>query len=478
MVSTHDKQMSRFHAQFVGELDATYMSYRPSPAHDVRTRADISLLSISDRAACLHILERARVCTATQLANLIYPSVRTALRRSRKLWLNSLVTRESLPVERGGIPVAYRLSASGRRRIHLNAYRSPGLMTARHSLDGVELASSLVRHDPGLAQLWWTEWLVPDIGAGVNPDQLVVIDTGEASALILVEVDESTERPPVIRERLTAYAKLFEDHHVGWHLLWVTNSPERLARLRQIAGPMRLASLAGRCWGASIGEVSELGANAEVLAVGASQAPRPLRELATDLKARRTSHPVGSPAWVRLLANGGREDIGALWRGIERQVGESVEARAPVASTSTAERPQPPVEKQLAAADRSRTESLKTPQSPTAAVRPFGLEDMASTELAVLITARDRNEQQVFEAATVIAARRAWGELDDAAEILCRSYESDEQLLGLRLVRRYQGIDPTMRHALTGLVRHLARRGEANVAAMAQSALEEMTGGS
>jgi hypothetical protein len=192
-------------------------------------------------------------------------------------------------------------------------------MTTRHSLDGVEPVASLVRHDPGLVQLWWTEWLIPDIGAGVNPDQLVVIDTGDASALILAEVDESTERPPVIRERLTAYAKLFDPYPTGWHLLWVTNSPERLARLRQIAGPMKLSALAGRCWGVPVGEVSDLGSSAQVLAVGASLPPRSLRAIATDPKARRTSYPVGSPAWVRLLANGGREDISGLWHGIERE---------------------------------------------------------------------------------------------------------------------------------------------------------------
>jgi hypothetical protein len=350
-------------------------------------------------------------------------------------------------------------------------------MTTRHSLDGTELVSSLVRRDPGLVQLWWTEWLIPDIGASVNPDQLVVIDTGEASTLVLVEVDESTERPPVIRERLAAYAKLFDPYPIGWHLLWVTNSPERLARLRQFAGPMKLSALAGRCWGVPIGEVSELGANAEVLAVGAGQVPRPLRALATDPKARRTSYPVGSPAWIRLLASGGREDIGGLWHGVDREPAEPREATAPVASTPTAEQPKPsPVEKQPAPVDRSGTESLKTPPSPTVAERSFGLQDMGSVELAVLITARNREERQAFEAASVIAARGAWSELDFAVDMLCRSYEPDEQLLGLRLIRTYQAVDQTMHQALIGLVHYLARHADATVAALAQDVLDEMAG--
>jgi hypothetical protein len=140
--------------------------------------------------------------------------------------------------------------------------------------------------------------------------------------------------------------------------------------------------------------------------------------------------------------------------------------------------PQPDaVEQQPAGVDRSGAASLKGASPPTTTGRPFGLEDMASVELAVLITARDRNERQALEAAAVIAARGAWRELDDAAEILCRSYEPDEQLLGLRLIRRCQTVDPTMRQALIGLVRYLARHADPSVAALAQDVLDEMANG-
>jgi hypothetical protein len=241
-----------------------------------------------------------------------------------------LLSRESLPAEQGGIPVAYRLSESGRRRLHLNAYRSPSLVTVRHQLDGVEFVTGLVSHEPGLVQLWWPESMLPDLEEGVRPDHLVVIDTGEASALFLVEVDESTERPPVIRERLNVYAKLFMARPPGWHLLWVTNSPERLARLRQIAAPMKLATLTQRCWGVPVGEVRKLGASAEVVSIGESLPPRPLRALATDPKARRTPYPVASQAWIQLLADDGLEDITDLWQGVDRKPGGS--AGTPAAS--------------------------------------------------------------------------------------------------------------------------------------------------
>jgi len=61
--------------------------------------------------------------------------------------------------------------------------------------------------------------------------------------------------------------------------------------------------------------------------------------------------------------------------------------------------------------------------------------------------------------------------------MLCRSSEPDEQLLGLRLIRRYQAVDPTMRQALIGLVRSLVRQGDARVAALAQGVLDEMATG-
>lgn len=448
------------------------MSYRPSsPAHVARTRVDVSLLSVSDRA-CLRLLEYARVCTASQLASLVYPSLRTALRRTRKLAIQNLVTRESLPAERGGIPLAYRLSSSGRRRIHLNAYRSPGLITTRHSLDGVEFVASLVRHDPGLVQLWWPEWLIPGYDWGVNPDHLVVIDTGEVSAIILVEVDESTERPPVIRDRLRAYAKLLENHRVGWHLLWVANSRERLARLRQIAGSSKDAMLSGHCWGVAIDDVSDRGADAEVLAIGAGLEPRPLRGIATDPKARRSEYAVGTAAWIRLLANGGKQDMDQLWSGVEREAPTPVPV-ATVIDSVVEEAAQPAVEEE-AALEAPGAETAEIPPTSSEVIRPFGFEDMASLDLAVLITARFRTVRQALEAASLLADRHEWDHLDECADMLCRSYKPDEQRLGLHLVRRYQSAGPNMRPALILLVRSLVRHADSRVAAAARGALDNI----
>jgi hypothetical protein len=429
----------------------------------VHTRVDVSLLSVSDRA-CLRLLEFARVATASQLASLIYPSLRTALRRTHSLALSNLVTRESLPPDRGGIPLAYRLSSSGRRRIHLNAYRSPGLITTRHSLDGVEFVASLVRHDPGLVQLWWPEYLIPDYDWGVNPDHLVVIDTGEASALILVEVDESTERPPVIRDRLHAYAKLFEDHRVGWHLLWVANSRERLARLRQIAGPTKLPMLSGRCWGVAIDDVSDRGADAEVVAIGAKDPPRPLRAIATDPKARRSEYEVGSDAWIRLLANGGKEDIGPLWHGVERGTVEPTPE--PVVVDPVAEEAP-----ETAASDQPATDQgAITPEPPTLPQDPDDdLALMFGGELVRVILGTTGKGLRAARAFALLAERGAVEYLMDDLELLCRSRESEQQLRALEVVRNLESLDDGYRQRARGLLLRLIDHG--NRPAVVEAAL-------
>ena len=453
------------------------MSNRPSTqAHVVRTHIDVSLLQLSDRA-CLRLLEHTRVATASQLTDLIYPSLRTALRRTRKLYLDRLITRESLPAQRGGIPLAYRLSETGRRRLHLNAYRSPGLVTLRHALDGVEFVASLVGFDPGLVQLWLTESHIPHFADGVQPDQLVVLDTGEASALLLVEVDESTERPPVIRERLEAYARLFEDRRTGWHLLWVVNSPERLARLRQIAGPTKTPTLAGRCWGVSIAEVSDLGAEAEVIAVVGNAQARQLRALATDPKARLSNQPVGSHAWIELLANGGREELIGSWSGVERHP-----AAAPLEEAAPTSRAKPEPEKiakaeleslPVVAPDPSATTVSVTAEAPVSPDPDDDLLIMFGGELVRLILAAGGEGSRASRAYELLAQRGAVDYLLDDLEPLCRSKEPDLQLRAVGVIRclRLPSDDLLRQRTRDLLLRLVDQRNEPAVVAAALAVL-------
>jgi hypothetical protein len=276
----------------------------------------------------------------------------------------------------------------------------------------------------------------------VKPDQLVVIDTGVASAWILVEVDESTERPPVIRERLNAYAKLFEEHRVGWHMLWVVNSPERLARLRQIAGPLKLAALADRCWGVPIGEVSDAGASAQVLAVGASLPPRSLRAIATDPKMRRTEYPVGSPAWMRLLANGGIEDMSGLWKGVDRKAAVSAQAVELKMEVEVAAVGKPPADKpSLPATEmpRANVSDIVTPDRTAApAEANADLRLMHGGQLVQLILDAAGEGGRAARAVELLAQRGTSYHLFDELERLCRSGVSEQQLRGLQVVRNLE----------------------------------------
>ena len=100
---------------------------------------------------------------------------------------------------------------------------------------------------------------------------------------------------------------------------------------------------------------------------------------------------------------------------------------------------------------------------------------MTSLELAVVITARYRTVRQALKAASLLADRHEWHHLEECADMLCRTYEPDEQLLGLHLVRRYQAADPTMRQALRWPIRFLTQHRDARVVGLARTVLDEMT---
>lgn len=160
---------------------------------------------------------------------------------------------------------------------------------------------------------------------------------------------------------------------------------------------------------------------------------------------------------------------------MERERTEPVPAAAVIDSVVEAATEPAAVKEQPTAIDSREEESPDTPPSSAVVVPAFNLEDMTSLELAVLITARYRTVRQALKAAGLLAARHEWQHLEECADILCRSYEFDEQLLGLHLVRRYKAVDPNMRPALVWVLRSVARHTDAKVAAAAQDVLDHMT---
>lgn len=281
--------------------------FRESSERALMSRLDIGLISLPDRA-CLRLLYRAGVATAVQLATLVYPTRRTALRRLRRLWQLGLLERAPLAPERGGIPVAYRITRRGSKRLGYTDTRTGGVGRVRHSLDIVETVCALVRCAPGALQLWLTEpmtagLLPPD----VRPDSIVVMQLDGGSAVLCLEIDEATEHAPTIRARLDAYERALASRD-GWHGLWVVPTEERLAWLRRVARWDQRLALERCSWGVVLDDLRAAGLRASTRSVGWSSEAVPLASVISDPRRRRCPTPVGSPAWIRLLGTGGAEE--------------------------------------------------------------------------------------------------------------------------------------------------------------------------
>lgn len=281
--------------------------FRESSERARLTTIDVGLLPIRDRA-CLRLLYRAGVATAAQLSFLIYPSRRTALRRLRRLWQLGLLERAPLAPERGGIPVAYRITRRGSKRLGYVDTRTGGVSRVRHGLDIVDAVCALVRFAPGAVQLWLTEPMTDGvIRDGALPDSVVVVQLEGGSAVLCLEIDEATEHAPIIRTRLTAYERALAGRH-GWHLLWTVPTAERLAWLRRVARWDDHAGLDGSSWGVVLDDLRAGGFDAATWPVGWAGDRVRLAELIDDPRLRWCPTPVGSPAWIRLLGTGGAEE--------------------------------------------------------------------------------------------------------------------------------------------------------------------------
>jgi hypothetical protein len=281
--------------------------FRQSAERPLSSSLDVGLLSVRDRA-CLRLLYRAGVATADQLATLVFPSRRTALRRLRRLWQLGLLERAPLAPERGGIPVAYRISRRGSKRLGYHDTRTGGVGRVRHALDIVDTVCALVRSAPDAVQLWLTEPMIDsELPPDVRPDSVVVLQLGGLSAVLAVEVDEATEHSPTIRTRLAAYERALAGR-TGWHVLWVVPAEERLGWFRRVGRWDERPGLEGASWGVVLDDLRTVGLRAPAQPIGWSGRVGPLDAVVAYPTVRTCLTPVGSAAWVRLLGSGGAED--------------------------------------------------------------------------------------------------------------------------------------------------------------------------
>ncbi len=288
-------------------------AFAAAPAPPSRAIVDPGLLTYRDRAA-LRILYRADVATTAQLTTLVYHRRQTAQARLAALYRAGYLERAVLPpTTRGGAPFAFRVSPRGRRRLHYDKLtRSRAGTQLRHSLNGVEAVCALLAAQPPdvtepLVSAWHTETMAHDSLRGVYPDAIVVLQGATGSAVLCLEIDEATERGPVIRDKLARYETALWSK--PWYVVFVAGSPERAARLAAIGRTTpSYAGLVRKAWALVLPDLRAAGLAAPLVALNASVARTTVGGLLVDPTPRRCGTPVGSDVWLRLLGHGGVED--------------------------------------------------------------------------------------------------------------------------------------------------------------------------
>jgi hypothetical protein len=281
-------------------------------------KRDIRLLNYRDRAV-LRILDRAEAATPRQLAILVYGNLRTAQERLAALYENGLLERTTLPPpKRGGAELAYRLSRPARYRLGDHSPRARGSNRLGHTLDIVETVCALVtangdpRHSsPVLA--WLAEpTAARALGTPPFPDSVVVLRDGVRSGVLCLEIDEATQRRAVIEAKLNGYRRVFEAHPTWW-LLFVVPSRTRVRWLRTVAGGVDQPVVV-RAWVASLVALRTRHLECPALPVTGDEQSTPLRALMDGSRDRPAGAPVASEGWLRLLGEGGIEDLVELLR--------------------------------------------------------------------------------------------------------------------------------------------------------------------
>jgi hypothetical protein len=276
------------------------------------------MLPLRDRA-CLRILYRYDVATTAQLTALVYRRRQKAQVQLQRLYRYHLLDRTTLPpLERGGAPLVFRLSRHARRRLgYVALTRGEAGTQLRHSLNVVEAVLALARpHLAGRVAHPVQAWLSPDMSLGIldrlQPDALLATQLATGSGVLALEIDEATEDARVIAAKLVSYGWALAKRP-GWHLLFVVPHHARLHWLRRrlTSTEGRSPGLGGKAWAVTLEAIQTDGLTAVVTPLGPAAA-RPLAAILTDPRSRPSDSPVGTDAWLRLLAYGGVEDFDAV----------------------------------------------------------------------------------------------------------------------------------------------------------------------
>lgn len=287
-------------------------SFHSVDPHERAQLGDVGFLPLRDRA-CLRILRRYNVATTQQLTFLVYRRRQQAQLHLQRLFRYRMLDRTALPpLDRGGAPLVFRLSAYGRRRLKYPALTRPEAGTQlRHSLHVVDTVVALARprpDDPYPLQGWLSPRMSTGMLQHVLPDALLAIQLGPGSGVLALEMDEGTEHRDVIEQKLVNYG--YALNRPGWHLLFVVPDLTRLHWLRRRAQHVRGRSpgLAGIGWVATFTDICRDGLDTVVAPIERDGAPQPLTLILDDATPRRIDTPIPSDEWLMLLAHGGGED--------------------------------------------------------------------------------------------------------------------------------------------------------------------------
>ncbi len=285
-----------------------------APALDRRVIVDPGLLGYRDRA-CLRLLYRTDVATTAQLTTLVYCRRQIAQKHLSAMYRLGLLDRAVLPpTTRGGAPIAFRVSARGRRRLRYDPLtRSRAGTQLRHSLNVVETVCAFVKAGRPLAeplvQAWLPEYNAAGLLPHVYPDSVVALQRTTGSAVLCLEIDEATEHGPDIRDKLARYSQALHDRP-GWQVVFVAPSCERVEFLARVAKRgLGDPVLAGRAWAVVLRDLGQRALQAVAVPLFPAGHRTTVDELLSDPSPRLCPTPVGSDAWLRVLGSGGTEEI-------------------------------------------------------------------------------------------------------------------------------------------------------------------------
>jgi hypothetical protein len=288
-------------------MSAAFRTIDPGSALDV----DVDQLPIRDRS-CLRLLNRCGAATSVQLAQHIYGSHRNAQKHLLHLYRSGLLERIPLADSRHGqAEFAYRLGTVGHQRLGTRHTPSPATYL-RHTLDTVATVCALNRtddreHSP--VQLWYTDTMTTGIlSRWVRPDSIVVITADAGSAVLALEIDEATTHQRTVRAKLAAYRRPLASRP-AWYLLVIVPGQIRADwMVRQAAA----IGLGPRAWVVNRGDLAGGSLDAMLRPLDPRLGRSSIRSLLKPPQ-RWLRAPVGSHAWLELLAAGGGEtEDGAL----------------------------------------------------------------------------------------------------------------------------------------------------------------------